>query len=62
MKFTPTKYAVMYHGERHPVGVTFDIDPGDAEEMSVHGTVERDNFKAEQTNFARRSAGRPRKN
>lgn len=62
MKFTPTKYAVMYHGERHPVGVTFNIDPEDAKEMAVHGTVETGKSRDEQANSARRSAGRLPKN
>lgn len=46
MKFTP-KYAVIYKHERHVAGVEFDIDPKDADEMSLHGDVKRD--KAQET-------------
>jgi len=67
MKFTPDKYAVMYHGERHPVGVTFDIDPEDAEEMLAHGTVETEKATSRRESSdgapeTRRAPGRPRKN
>lgn len=60
MKFTPTKYAVMYHCERHPVGVSFEIDKKDAEEMSKHGTVELETTP--DVVEPRRSVGRPKKN
>lgn len=39
MLFTP-KYTVSYHGAFHRAGTPFEIDAGDAEEMSRHGTVE----------------------
>lgn len=39
MLFTP-KYTVSYHGMFHRAGTSFEIDPGDADEMSQHGTVE----------------------
>lgn len=40
MKFTPA-YGVIYHGEFHRAGQSFEIDPADAEEMNEHGNLEQ---------------------
>lgn len=68
MLFTP-KYTVSYHGVFRRAGTPFEIEPGDAEEMSKHGTVEAQYEPHTETDPetaldepTAREPGRPRKN
>lgn len=70
------EYNVIYHGEVHPAGIEFQIDPLDADEMALHGTIEekpdafdekanavegKENDFEEKALDTRRRPGRPRK-
>ena len=68
MLFTP-KYTVAYHGVFHMAGTPFEIEPGDAEEMSRHGTVEKapephteNDLEINADELTAKRPGRPRKN
>ena len=68
MLFTP-KYTVSYHGMFHRAGTPFEIEPGDVEEMSRHGTVEVQNEPYAENDqettadeLTAKKPGRPRKN